>query len=77
MRGANDIAKGISLDAQDAGRKYINVASRLAGRQMTSHKPQSQSRTFKIVNKRGLHARASARFVQTVEGYRRDRSGDP
>nr|WP_245304383.1 HPr family phosphocarrier protein [Hoeflea olei] len=22
-----------------------------------------------IVNKRGLHARASARFVQTVEGY--------
>ncbi len=27
------------------------------------------SRTFKIINKRGLHARASARFVQTVEGY--------
>ncbi|WP_394691353.1 HPr family phosphocarrier protein [Hoeflea sp.] len=28
-----------------------------------------QSRTLQIVNKRGLHARASARFVQTVEGY--------
>lgn len=28
-----------------------------------------QSRTLEIVNKRGLHARASARFVQTVEGY--------
>jgi len=28
-----------------------------------------KSRSFEIVNKRGLHARASARFVQTVEGY--------
>ncbi len=28
-----------------------------------------QSKTFKIINKRGLHARASARFVQTVEGF--------
>ena len=28
-----------------------------------------QSRSFRIINKRGLHARASARFVQTVEGY--------
>ena len=28
-----------------------------------------QSRSFKIINKRGLHARASARFVQTVEGF--------
>lgn len=27
------------------------------------------SRSLKIVNKRGLHARASARFVQTAEGY--------
>ncbi|KGF69924.1 serine kinase [Hoeflea sp. BAL378] len=29
----------------------------------------TKSRCFEIVNKRGLHARASARFVQTVEGY--------
>jgi len=29
----------------------------------------SQSRSFKIINKRGLHARASARFVQTAEGF--------
>ncbi|AKI02872.1 phosphotransferase system HPr (HPr) family protein [Hoeflea sp. IMCC20628] len=28
-----------------------------------------KTRTLEIVNKRGLHARASARFVQTVEGY--------
>jgi len=26
-------------------------------------------RTFSIVNQRGLHARASAKFVQLVEGY--------
>ena len=28
-----------------------------------------QARSFEIINKRGLHARASARFVQTVEGF--------
>jgi phosphocarrier protein len=27
------------------------------------------SRELQIINKRGLHARASAKFVQTVEGY--------
>jgi phosphocarrier protein HPr len=27
------------------------------------------SRELLIINKRGLHARASAKFVQTVEGY--------
>jgi phosphocarrier protein HPr len=27
------------------------------------------SRQFQIVNKRGLHARASAKFVQTVESF--------
>ena len=31
---------------------------------MTSH-----SRELLIINKRGLHARASAKFVQTVEAY--------
>ena len=30
------------------------------------------SRDLLIVNKRGLHARASAKFVQTVEGYDAD-----
>jgi len=29
----------------------------------------AQSRTLEIVNKRGLHARASAKFVQLVDGY--------
>ena len=30
------------------------------------------SRELLIVNKRGLHARASAKFVQTVEGFDAD-----
>lgn len=30
---------------------------------------QAQTRAIKICNQRGLHARASARFVQLVEGY--------
>jgi phosphocarrier protein HPr len=30
---------------------------------------ESISCTLQIVNKKGLHARASAKFVQTVEGY--------
>jgi phosphocarrier protein HPr len=29
----------------------------------------SLSRELLIINKRGLHARASAKFVQTVEGF--------
>ena len=29
----------------------------------------SASRELLIINKRGLHARASAKFVQTVEGF--------
>ncbi|MGW9232186.1 HPr family phosphocarrier protein [Pseudorhizobium sp. NPDC055634] len=32
----------------------------------------SQSRELLIVNKRGLHARASAKFVQTVAKYNAD-----
>ena len=31
--------------------------------------PDAEARAFPIVNKRGLHARASAKFVQTVEGF--------
>ncbi len=31
--------------------------------------PPSLTREIKIVNQRGLHARASARFVQLVSGY--------
>lgn len=30
---------------------------------------ESEARALPIVNKRGLHARASAKFVQTVEGF--------
>ena len=30
---------------------------------------QSHSRNFKIVNQRGLHARASAKFVQLVDSF--------
>jgi phosphocarrier protein len=32
----------------------------------------TQTRLLEIVNKRGLHARASAKFVQLVEGYDAD-----
>jgi phosphocarrier protein len=32
----------------------------------------SLSRELLIINKRGLHARASAKFVQTVEGFDAD-----
>lgn len=31
--------------------------------------PEPLSRELLIINKRGLHARASAKFVQTVDGY--------
>jgi len=30
---------------------------------------QAKSRKFTIINKRGLHARASAKFVQLVDSY--------
>ncbi|OCP37333.1 HPr family phosphocarrier protein [Ensifer sp. LC163] len=37
---------------------------------MMDHRPDmSLTRELLIVNKRGLHARASAKFVQTVEAY--------
>jgi len=36
---------------------------------MTDDATGGQSRELPIVNKRGLHARAAARFVQTVERY--------
>lgn len=31
--------------------------------------PEPLSRELLIINKRGLHARASAKFVQTVDGF--------
>ena len=31
--------------------------------------PEAISRTFEIVNEKGLHARASATLVELVEGY--------
>ena len=36
---------------------------------MTEHRQTPQTRVMTICNKRGLHARASARFVQLTEGY--------
>lgn len=39
---------------------------------MTDSAEPTQARELLIVNKRGLHARASARFVQAVEGYDAD-----
>eukprot|EP00435_Cladocopium_sp_Y103_P077746 s1_g1485.t1 len=46
--------------AQDSGRKYISVASKVI------------KKTLTISNARGLHARASAKFVQCVEGFDAD-----
>jgi phosphocarrier protein HPr len=37
-----------------------------------SELPGSLRREFKIINQKGLHARASAKFVQTVEKYAAD-----
>ncbi|WP_367716905.1 HPr family phosphocarrier protein [Nitratireductor sp. GISD-1A_MAKvit] len=34
--------------------------------------PEGLTREFSIVNQRGLHARASAKFVQTVESHDAD-----
>lgn len=34
--------------------------------------PDSVSRDLRIVNRKGLHARATAKFVQCVEGYDAD-----
>ncbi|HEY0568381.1 MAG TPA: HPr family phosphocarrier protein [Xanthobacteraceae bacterium] len=34
--------------------------------------PAALTRVLQIVNKKGLHARASAKFVQTVERYNAD-----
>lgn len=40
---------------------------------MMDHRPDmSLTRELLIINKRGLHARASAKFVQTVEAYDAD-----
>lgn len=37
----------------------------------SGNKPDNAiTRSFEIVNKRGLHARASAKFVQLVEGFK-------
>jgi phosphocarrier protein HPr len=36
---------------------------------MTTDQAERLFRTLEIVNKRGLHARASAKFVQLVEGF--------
>jgi phosphocarrier protein len=36
---------------------------------MDAASPQTLSRAFPIVNKRGLHARASAKFVQLADSF--------
>jgi phosphocarrier protein HPr len=40
--------------------------------QQTPSRPNALVRTFTICNKKGLHARASAKFVQTVERFDAD-----
>jgi hypothetical protein len=38
----------------------------------TEQEPGAEVRVFNIINKKGLHARASAKFVQTVEQFDAD-----
>jgi phosphocarrier protein HPr len=69
------VRKGDDMDAalteaQAAGRKYINVASQVCpGNERPGRRGPTIIRDLEIVNKRGLHARASARFVQLVGAY--------
>ena len=68
--------------AQEAGRKYINVASQRPDREMSAmdsttivrraHSEGASHCELPIINRRGLHARASAKFVQTVEQFDSD-----
>ena len=56
--------------AQDAGRKYVTIASRVLAANERSHRRDDPAadgqskvvRVLEIVNKKGLHARASAKF---------------
>ena len=76
VRKADNMAMALD-EAQAAGRKYINVASQRAERQMSGMPTARQamsSATSPIINQRGLHARASAKFVQIAERLRRRRS---
>ena len=75
VRKGDDMAVALE-DAQAAGRKYINVASQLLSGEMSARCTRICSRRriardFLIVNQRGLHARASAKFVQLAERLRR------
>ena len=72
--------------AQESGRKYITIASRVLAGQMNdadgydgrlpagcaAAAPGAIVRVLPIVNQKGLHARASAKFVQTVEQFDAD-----
>lgn len=53
-------------DAQDAPRCDAEDPALACGRPIA---PEALVRVLPIVNKRGLHARASAKFVQTVERF--------
>jgi len=60
------------LDAQDAGRKYINVASALLEKiRGEIREPLGEtagpSRVCDFTNKRGLHARAWRAFVRLLK----------
>ena len=72
VRKGDNIAVAID-EAQTAGRKYINVASQLLSEQMSGvlvdRWTMSIARDFLIINQRGLHARASAKFVQVAAKY--------
>jgi|GEM_PF-9081 len=64
VRQTETVQKAAEM-AAEAGRKYINAATALlqAGEGVSAR----LERTVLIVNKRGLHARAAAKFVRLVE----------
>ena len=59
--------------AQEAGRKYINVASQLLAASGAGMPPMSAGgaivRIARIRNQRGLHARAAAKFVKLAGAF--------
>ncbi|ALN71085.1 hypothetical protein M673_00090 [Aureimonas sp. AU20] len=59
----SDTMTYVSEDAAGAGTQAMDRADQL------DETPMSAARTLTIVNRKGLHARASAKFVQLAESF--------
>ena len=70
-RANGDLAAAIA-EAQEAGRKYIHVASRLLeenGKSAMGGAVNEVRRRVVILNRRGPHARAAAKLAETVSRF--------